>query len=179
MPISRGGEVVSGRSGLVALTGLAHGNSFYKFIEGKGRQMLERATRGTRRQPAPGPEFDLSRAWAALYRAYAVARQQFSDVDWISLIAILDVIAMARAHGRRVDISYLAEEMSWPRTTALRRLRKYAGSGYLTLAREGRHTYVNDTLESRRRALKTIEVVIDSINRSFWFGTFVVIFFGA
>jgi hypothetical protein len=172
---------------------LAHGNSFYKFIEGKGRQMLERATRGTRRQPAPGPEFNLSRAWAdskhdpacvyrawrALYRAYAVARQQFSDVDWISLIAILDVIAMARAHGRRVDISYLAEEMSWPRTTALRRLRRYDGSGHLKLSREGRHTYVDDTLESRRRALKMIDVVIDSINCSFWFGPFVVIFFGA
>ena len=87
--------------------------------------MLEQATTGAKRQPAAGPEFDLTKAWAdsrhnparvhqawrALYRGYGVARQQFPDVDWISLIAILGVIAMARAHGRRVDISYLAEEM--------------------------------------------------------------------
>lgn len=95
------------------------------------------------------PEFDLAKAWAdsrysparvyrvwrALYKAYGAARQQFPDVDWVSLIAILDVIAMARASRRRVDVSYLAAEMGWPRTTALRRLQRYAGSGYLTLTR--------------------------------------------
>jgi hypothetical protein len=130
---------------------------------------------------AAGPEFDLAKAWAdsnyspavvyqmwrALYKAYSTARQQFPDVDWISLIAILDVIAVARANRRRVDVSYLAEEMRWPRTTALRRLQKYARSGYLTLTREGRHTYVDNTRESRRAALKVIDVVIDSIDRSF------------
>ena len=89
---------------------------------------------GAQRPLAPDPEFDLAKAWAdsrhspahvyrvwrALYKAYGVARRQFSDVDWISLIAILDVIAMARANRRRVDISYLAEETGWPRTTTLR-----------------------------------------------------------
>jgi hypothetical protein len=134
-----------------------------------------------KRDGPSGPEFDLTKAWAAsnysppvvyevwhaLYKAYNTARQQFPDVDWISLIAILDVIAVARANRRRVDISYLAEEMGWPRTTALRRLQKYAGSGYLTLSREGRHTYVDNTLESRRAALKVIDVVIDTIDRSF------------
>jgi hypothetical protein len=85
-------------------------------------------------------------------------------VDWLSLIAILDVIAMARAHRRRVDISYLAEELGWPRTTALRRLRKYGGSGYLILTREGRHTYVDNTLAARRAALKVIDMVIDTID---------------
>ena len=105
--------------------------------------------------------------WRALYKAYSTARQQFPDVDWISLIAILDVIAVARADRRRVDVSYLAEEMGWPRTTALRRLQKYAGSGYLTLTREGRHTYVDNTRESRRAALKVIDVVIDSIEQTF------------
>ena len=103
--------------------------------------------------------------WRALYRAYSCARQHFPDVDWISLIAILDVIAVARANRRRVDVSYLAEEMGWPRTTALRRLQKYAGSGYLTLTREGRHTYVDNTRASRRAALKVIDVVIDSLGR--------------
>ena len=128
-----------------------------------------------------GPEFDLTKAWAdskysaahvyqiwrALYKAYGSARKQFPDVDWISLIAILDVIAMARAHRKRVDISYLAEEMGWPRTTALRRLQRYAGFGYLTLTREGRHTYVDNTLESRRAALRMIDGLIDSIDHSF------------
>lgn len=124
---------------------------------------------------AAAPEFDLARAWAdsrhgparvyqtwrALYKAYGSARQQFPDVDWISLIAILDVIAMARANRRRVDVSYLAEEMGWPRTTALRRLQHYAGSGYLTLTRQGRHTYVDDTPESQRAALRMLDVLID------------------
>ena len=141
--------------------------------------MLEQLSGEAKRQPATGPEFDLAKAWAAskysatvvyqmwgaLYKAYASARQQFPHVDWISLIAILDVIAMARASRQRVDISYLAEEMGWPRTTALRRLRKYAAFGYLTLTREGRHTYVDNTLESRGAALKMIDVMIDSINR--------------
>jgi hypothetical protein len=107
-------------------------------------------------------------AWRALYRAHGSARRQFPDVDWISLIAILDVIAMARANRRRVDISYLAEEMGWPRTTALRRLQNYAGSGYLTLSREGRHTYVDNTRKSRRRSLKVIDVMIDSIDTAAW-----------
>jgi hypothetical protein len=143
--------------------------------------MLERATTGAKRQPATGFEFDLAKAWAAsrhnpvrvhqawraLYKGYGIARQQFPDVDWISLVAILDVIAVARAHGRRVDISYLAEEMGWPRTTALRRLRKYDESGYLMLSREGRHTYVDDTPQSRRAASKMIDVVIDGIDRGF------------
>ena len=132
---------------------------------------------GAQRPLAPGPEFDLAKAWAdsryspahvyrvwrALYKAYGSARQQFPDVDWISLIAILDVIAMARANRRRVDISYLAEEMGWPRTTTLRRLQRYAGSGYLTLTRNGRHTYVDNTRESRRSALRMIDVLIESI----------------
>ena len=134
-----------------------------------------------KRPRTAGPEFDLTKAWAdsnyspavvyhmwrALYKAYGSARKQFPDVDWISLIAILDVIAVARANRRRVDVSYLAEELGWPRTTALRRLQKYAGSGYLTLTREGRHTYVDNTRESRRAALKVIDVVIDHIERTF------------
>ena len=138
--------------------------------------MLERPKRETKRPSAAAPEFDLAKAWAAsrhsptlvyqmwraLYRAHGYARHQFPDVDWISLIAILDVIAMARANRRRADISYLAEEMRWPRTTALRRLQRYAGSGYLTLTREGRHTYVDNTLRSRRAAVKMIDVLIDS-----------------
>jgi hypothetical protein len=124
------------------------------------------------------PEFDLAKAWAdsrhspalvyeawrALYKAYGAARKQFPDVDWISLIAIFDVIAIARANRRRVDISYLAEEVGWPRTTALRRLQKYAGFGYLTLTRDGRHTYVDNTAASRRAALKMIDAMIDSID---------------
>jgi hypothetical protein len=84
----------------------------------------------------------------------------------VSLIAILDVIAMARANRRRVDVSYLAEEMGWPRTTTLRRLQRYAGSGYLTLTREGRHTYIDNTRESRSAALKMIDVLIDSIDKA-------------
>ena len=133
--------------------------------------------RAAKRRLAAAPEFDLTKAWAdsrysppqvyriwrALYRGYGSARRQFPDVDWISLIAILDVIAMAGANRRRVDISYLAEEMGWPRTTALRRLQRYAGSGYLTLSREGRHTYIDNTLESRRGALRMIDVMIDHI----------------
>jgi hypothetical protein len=144
------------------------------------RQMPGTTTSRAKRPRAAGPEFDLTKAWAdskyspavvyqmwrALYKAYGTARQQFPDVDWISLIAILDVIALARANRRRVDVSYLAEEMGWPRTTALRRLRRYAAAGYLTLTREGRHTYVDNTRESRRSALKVIDVVIDSIGRS-------------
>jgi hypothetical protein len=143
--------------------------------------MLERPNRGAKRKPAAAPEFDLVKAWAdskyspalvyqiwgVLYKAYASARKQFPDVDWISLIAILDIIAMARASRRRVDVSYLAEEMGWPRTTARRRLRRYAEFSYLTLTREGRHTYVDNTVESRRAALKMIDVVIESIDRSF------------
>lgn len=130
-------------------------------------------------QASAGPEFDLAKAWAdsrygpvrvyqiwrALYKAYGSARQQFPDVDWISLIAILDVIAMARANRRRADISYMAEEMGWPRTTTLRRLQRYAGSGYLTLTREGRHTYIDNTRDSRRAALRMIDVLIDSIDK--------------
>lgn len=137
--------------------------------------------RGAERQATAGPEFDRAKAWAdskyspeivyqiwrALYKAYGSARQQFPDVDSTSLIAILDVIAVARANRRRVDVSYLAEEMGWPRTTALRRLQKYAGSGYLTLARDGRHTYVDNTAKSRRAALKVIDVVIDNIEHTF------------
>ena len=136
-------------------------------------------------QTSAEPEFDLGKAWAeskhspalvyqtwqALYKAYGSAREQFPDVDWISLIAILDVIAMARANRRRVDVSYLAAEMRWPRTTALRRLQNYAGSGYLTLSREGRHTYVDDTIKSGRAALKMIDVVIDSIDKEFALNT--------
>jgi hypothetical protein len=131
-------------------------------------------------QASTGPEFDLAKAWAdsryspahvyriwrALYKAYGSARQQFPDVDWISLITILNVIAMARAHRRRADISYMAEEMGWPRTTTLRRLQRYAGSGYLTLTREGRHTYIDNTRESRRAALKMVDVLIDSIDKA-------------
>ena len=134
-----------------------------------------------RRPPAAGPEFNLTKAWAdsrhspalvfqawrALYKAYGAARQQFSDVDWISLIAVLNIIAMARANRRRVDISYMAEAMGWPRTTALRRLQRYAGSGYLTLTREGRHTYVDNTRNSRRAVLRMIDVLIDSLDHSF------------
>lgn len=134
-----------------------------------------------KRDGPSGPEFDLTKAWAhskysppvvyqiwrVLYKAYASARQQFPDVDWISLIAILDVIAVARANRRRVDVSYLAAEMGWPRTTALRRLRRYAEFGYLTLTREGRHTYVDNTHESRRAALKMIDVMIDNIAHTF------------
>jgi hypothetical protein len=137
--------------------------------------------RPNRQASGAGPEFDLARAWAdskysvervyqmwgVLYKAYASARRQFPEVDWISLIAILNVIAMARAERRRVDISYLAEEMGWPRTTTLGRLRKYAGFGYLTLTREGRHTYVDNTLESRRAALGMIDMIIDRIDRTF------------
>jgi len=143
--------------------------------------MLERPDRGAKRSPAAAPEFDLGKAWAdsrhspalvykawcMFYKAYGSARHQFPNVDWISFVAILNVIAMARANRRRVDISYLAEEMGWPRTTALRRLQKYAGLGYLTLTREGRHTYVDNTLKSRRAALKMIDEVIDNIDRSF------------
>jgi hypothetical protein len=127
------------------------------------------------------PDFDLSKAWEdsrhspalvyeawhALYKAYGSARKQFPEVDWISLMAILNVIAMARANGRRVDVSYLAAEIGWPRTTALRRLQKYAGFGYLTLTRNGRHTYVDNTVESRRAALKIIDAMIDSIDGIF------------
>jgi hypothetical protein len=133
------------------------------------------------RQASAGPEFNLAKAWAdssyspaevyrawrALYKAYGSARSQFPGVDWISLIAILNVIAMARANRRRVDISYLAVELRWPRTTTLRRLQNYAGSGYLTLSREGRHTYVDNTRKSRRAALKMIDMVIDSIDGTF------------
>ncbi len=134
----------------------------------------------TRRQRLPGaPEFDLAKAWAeskyepalvlkiwhALYKAYHSAHAQFPDVDWISLIAILDVIAVARANRRRVDISYLAAELAWPRTTTLRRLQRYVDAGYLTFTREGRHTYVDNTPKARRRVLKVIDVVIDSIDR--------------
>jgi hypothetical protein len=61
--------------------------------------------------------------------------------------------------------------MRWPRTTALRRLQNYAGSGYLTLSREGRHTYVDDTIKSGRAALKMIDVVIDSIDNEFALNT--------
>ena len=135
---------------------------------------------GAIRPLAAEPEFDLAKAWAdsryspaqvyriwrALYRAYGSARQQFPDADWISLIVILDVIAMARASRRRVDVSCLAAEMGWPRTTTLRRVQRYAGRGYLTLMREGRHTYIDNTRESRRAALKMIDVLIDSIDKS-------------
>ena len=107
-----------------------------------------------KRQSSAGPEFDLAKAWAdsrhspaqvdhawrALYKAYGAARRRFPGVDWISLVALLDVIAVALANRRRVDISYLAAELGWPRTSALRRLQRYAGSGHLTLTREGRHT---------------------------------------
>lgn len=136
--------------------------------------------RREKRQASAVPEFDLTKAWAdskysppvvyqiwrVLYKAYASARQQFPDVDWISLIAILDVIAVARANRRRVDISYLAVEMGWPRTTTLRRLQRYAASGYLTLTREGRHTYIDNTRESRRAALRMIDVLIDGIDKA-------------
>ena len=143
---------------------------------------MPRPTKGRARPPPAGrPEFDLAKAWAdsrhspalvfqawrALYKAYGAARQQFSDVDWISLIAVLNIIAMARANRRRVDISYMAEAMGWPRTTALRRLQRYAGSGYLTLTREGRHTYVDNTRNSRRAILRMIDVLIDSLDHSF------------
>ncbi|HSA82637.1 MAG TPA: hypothetical protein VLE23_17605 [Geminicoccaceae bacterium] len=76
------------------------------------------------------------------------------------------MIAVARANRRRVDISYLAAELGWPRTSALRRLQRYAGSGHLTLTREGRHTYVDNTRESRRAALSMIDILIDSIDKA-------------
>ncbi len=126
---------------------------------------------------AKGPEFELTKAWAdskydpalvyrmwrSLYKAHTSARKQFPDVDWVSLIAILDVIAMARADRRRVDVSYMAEEMGWPRTTALGRLHRYAKSGYLTLTKLGRHTYIDSTPKARRGAARIIDTVIDNI----------------
>ena len=142
---------------------------------------MPRASKGRAKRQSPArPEFDLAKAWAdsthspahvyrawrALYKAYGAARRRFPDVDWISLIAVLDVIAVARANRRRVDISYLAAELGWPRTSALRRLRRYAGYGHLTLTREGRHTYVDNTRESRRAALSVIDTLIDSIDHS-------------
>lgn len=137
-----------------------------------------RLTRTRRRPPPRALEFDLATEWAeskfepelvykiwrALYRTYHAAHEQFPDVDWISLIAILDVIAVARANRQRADISYLAVEMGWPRTTTLRRLQCYVAAGYLTFTRVGRHTYVDNTPRARHRALKVIDVLIDSID---------------
>ncbi len=146
---------------------------------GVGSNMRTRSRRGAKRCQPKIPEFDLAKAWAdskydpalvyriwrALYKAHSTARKQFPDVDWISLIAVLDVVAMARANRRRVDVSYMAEEMGWPRTTALRRLHRYAESGYLTLTRLGRHTYIDSTPKARRGAARVIDTVIDSIDR--------------
>jgi DNA-binding MarR family transcriptional regulator len=140
---------------------------------------LERRGRRAKGLPAAAIEFDLIKAWAgsthgsayvyqawrALYRAYGAARQQFPGVDWISLVAILDIIAVSRAHRRRVDVSYLAEELGWPRTTTLSRLRRYSACGYLVLSREGRHTYIDNTLKGRQAAIRIIDVLIDSIER--------------
>jgi hypothetical protein len=106
----------------------------------------------------------VTRVCSALYRAFAKARSEFPEVDWISFVAILDVLAVARAKGVPVDVSYLAYELGWPRTTALRRLRRYAEAGYLTLARQGRHTYVDTTAEGRRRAQIVIDSAIDCID---------------
>ncbi len=105
------------------------------------------------------------RIWRTLYNAHALARKQFPDVDWINFLAILDVIAMARAEGKSVDVSYLAYEMGWPRTSALRRLRRYADAGYLMLSRKGRHTYVNETTLAQRRARKLVDAVLEGMDR--------------
>jgi hypothetical protein len=140
--------------------------------------MKGRSRSAANRLPPGTPEFDLAKAWAnskydptlvyriwrALYKAHSSARKQFPDVDWTSLIVILDIIAMARANRRRVDISYLAEEMGWPRTTALSRLRVYAAASYLTFTRLGRHTYVDDTPKAKRKALKVIDALIDGLD---------------
>jgi hypothetical protein len=140
--------------------------------------MKSRSKRGAKRRQQKVPEFDLAKAWVdskyepalvykmwrTLYKAYTTARKQFPEVDWISLIAIIDVIAVARANHRRVDVSYIAEEMGWPRTTALGRLRRYAESGYLTLTQLGRHTYIDSTPKARRGAARVIDTVIDSID---------------
>ena len=81
-----------------------------------GTEMQGRSKRAVKQTP----EFDLAKAWAAskydsalvyriwrtLYKAHGSARKQFPDVDWTNLMVILDVIAMARANKRRVDISY-------------------------------------------------------------------------
>jgi DNA-binding MarR family transcriptional regulator len=140
--------------------------------------MRNRSKSKGKQQQSTVSEFDLAKAWAdsrydpkivyrmwhALYKAQSTARKHFPDVDWISLIAIFDVLAIARANRRRVDVSYLAEEMGWPRTTALRRLNRYAETGYLTLTRHGRHTYINSTPKARRGAAGVIDTVIDSID---------------
>ncbi len=105
------------------------------------------------------------RIWRTLYNAHALARKQFPDVDWVNFLAILDVIAMARAENKPVDVSYLAYEMGWPRTSALRRLRRYADAGYLTLNRKGRHTYINETPLAQRRARRLIDAVLEGMDR--------------
>ncbi len=105
------------------------------------------------------------RIWRTLYNAHALARKQFPDVDWVNFLAILDVIAMARADGKPVDVSYLAYEMGWPRTSALRRLRRYADAGYLMLNRKGRHTYVNETPLAQRRARRLVDAVLEVMDR--------------
>ena len=101
--------------------------------------------------------------WRALYKTYHSAHAEFPDVDWISLLVILDVIAVARANRRQVDISYLSAELGWPRTTTLRRLRVFVRAGYLTLTRHGRHTYIDHTPKAWRRALKVIGVLIENV----------------
>jgi hypothetical protein len=105
------------------------------------------------------------RIWRTLYNAHALARKQFPDVDWVNFLAILDVIETARGESKPVDVSYLAYEMGWPRTSALRRLRRYADAGYLMLSREGRHTYVNETPLAQRRARRLINAVLKGVDR--------------
>jgi hypothetical protein len=93
-----------------------------------------------------------------------VGRQE-AGVDWVNFLAILDVIETARGESKSVDVSYLAYEMGWPRTSALRRLRRYADAGYLMLSREGRHTYVNETPLAQRRARRLINAVLKGVDR--------------
>ena len=114
----------------------------------------------------PDSQYDLAaiqKIWRALYKTYHSAHAEFPDVDWISLLVILDVIAVARANRRQVDISYLSAELGWPRTTTLRRLRGFVQAGYLTLTPQGRHTYIDNTPKAWRRALKVIGVLIDNV----------------
>ena len=111
------------------------------------------------------------RIWRTLYNAHALARKQFPDVDWVNFLAILDVIETARGESKPVDVSYLAYEMGWPRTSALRRLRRYADAGYLMLSRKGRHTYVNETPLAQRRARKLVDAVLEGMDRDRLTGT--------
>ncbi len=86
-------------------------------------------------------------------------------MDWVNFLAILDVIETARGESKPVDVSYLAYEMGWPRTSALRRLRRYADAGYLMLSRKGRHTYVNETPLAQRRARRLVDAILKGMDR--------------